>query len=117
MTTMSGFADMTTQLLTSLGGGTGARRIVDMTGIEGNYDASLEISLAEMMNIARSAGIDAPGAAMATPAGGAAAASDPGAGGSSLSDALQSMGLKLESRKATLEQFIVDHIERTPTDN
>jgi uncharacterized protein (TIGR03435 family) len=54
---------------------------------------------------------------MATPAGGAAAASDPGAGGSSLSDALQSMGLKLESRKATLEQFIVDHIERTPTDN
>jgi len=109
MTTMSGFADMTTQLLTQLGGGTGVRRIVDMTGIEGNYDASLEISAAEMMNVARSAGTD-------TPPGGAAVASDPG-GGSTLSDALQSMGLKLESRKAMLEQLIVDHIEKTPTEN
>jgi uncharacterized protein (TIGR03435 family) len=27
------------------------------------------------------------------------------------------MGLKLESRKAPVEQFIVDHIEKTPTDN
>jgi uncharacterized protein (TIGR03435 family) len=32
-------------------------------------------------------------------------------------DAVQSMGLKLESRKATVDQLIVDHIEKTPTEN
>ena len=31
--------------------------------------------------------------------------------------AVQSMGLKLESRKAMVDQFIVDHIEKTPTEN
>jgi uncharacterized protein (TIGR03435 family) len=44
-------------------------------------------------------------------------ASDPGGGGTSLADAVQSMGLKLESRKATVDQLIVDHIEKTPTEN
>ncbi len=113
MTTLPGFADMTTQLLTQLGGGISARRIVDMTGIEGNYDASLEISAAEMIAMARSAGVDIPNA----PASAAGEASDPGGGGSTLAQALQSMGLKLESRKAPVEQFIVDHIEKTPTEN
>jgi uncharacterized protein (TIGR03435 family) len=118
MTTMAGFADMMTQLMTQLGGGTTGRQIVDMTGIQGNYDASLEISLAEIMAMARSAGMDIP---MAAPVGGApgdgpAVASDPG-GGSSVTDAVQSMGLKLESRKAVVDQFIVDHVEKTPTEN
>jgi uncharacterized protein (TIGR03435 family) len=117
MTTMAGFADMTTQLLTQLGGGAGTRRIVDMTGIEGNYDASLEISIAEMMAIAKSAGIDMPGAAQTGLSAPVGEASDPGSGGSTLTEALQTMGLKLESRKAMTEQFIVDHIEKTPTDN
>jgi len=27
------------------------------------------------------------------------------------------MGLKLESRKAIVDQLIVDHIEKTPTEN
>jgi len=27
------------------------------------------------------------------------------------------MGLKLESRKATVDQLIIDHIEKTPTEN
>lgn len=80
-----------------------------MTGIEGNYDASFEISMAEMMNVARSASGDAS-------AGLVAVAPDPG-GGSTLDEALQTMGLKLESRKANMEQFIVDHIEKTPTEN
>jgi uncharacterized protein (TIGR03435 family) len=50
------------------------------------------------------------------PATGPATASDPG-GGASITDAVQSMGLKLESRKAMVDQFIVDHIEKTPTEN
>ncbi len=117
MTTLPGFADMTTQLLTQLGGGTGTRRVVDMTGIEGNYDASLEISIAEMMAMAKSSGGDIPGPAQPAPSASAGEASDPGSGGSTLPEALQSMGLKLESRKAMVDQFIVDHIEKTPTEN
>lgn len=109
MTTLPGFADMTTQLLTQLGG-IGAKRIVDASGIEGNYDASLDISLAEVMAIAKSSGID-------TPQNAAAEASDPGSGGATLAQVLGSMGLKLESRKAPVDQFIVDHIEKTPTEN
>ena len=118
MTTMAGFADMMTQLMTQLSGGAGARQIVDMTGIQGNYDSSLEISLAEIMAMAKSAGMDIPGAPGGAPAGGnVPTASDPGGGGSSVTDAVQSMGLKLESRKAMVDQFIVDHVEKTPTEN
>jgi uncharacterized protein (TIGR03435 family) len=120
MITMPGFADMMTQLMTQLGGGASSKQIVDMTGIEGNYDASVEISLAEIIALARAAGANlnipagAPGGA---PVGNVPTASDPGTSGMSVTDAVQSMGLKLENRKATVDQFIVDHIEKTPTEN
>jgi uncharacterized protein (TIGR03435 family) len=105
MTTMGGFADMMTQLMTQLGGGAGGRQIVDMTGIKGNYDASLEISLAEIIAGGAAAGGDIT------------AAPDPGGGGSSMADAVQSMGLMLESRKAMVDQFIVDYVEKMPSEN
>jgi uncharacterized protein (TIGR03435 family) len=118
MVTMAGFADMITQLFEQLGG-TGGRQVVDMTGIKGNYDATVELSLMEMIAMARAAGADipvgAPGGAEGQ--GNVPVAPDPGGGGASLTDAVQSMGLKLESRKATVDQLIVDHIEKTPTEN
>jgi uncharacterized protein (TIGR03435 family) len=119
MTTMSGFADMMTQLMTQLSGGAAVRQIVDMTGIQGNYDSSLEISLAEIIAMAKSAGMNIPTAAPGGPGAGGnvPVASDPGGGGTSVTDAVQSMGLKLESRKAMVDQFIVDHVEKTPTEN
>jgi len=118
MTTMTGFAEMLTQLFTQLGGGTGGRQVVDMTGIKGNYDASVELSLADIMAMARAAGANVPVGAPGGPGGNAAGvASDPSGGGTSLADAVQSMGLKLESRKAMVDQFIVDHIEKVPTEN
>jgi uncharacterized protein (TIGR03435 family) len=125
MTTMTGFADMVTQLFAQLGG-TGGRQVVDMTGIQGNYDATVDLGLAEIIAMARAAGADipagGPAGAPGGPGGGGrgnapAVASDPGGGGTSLTDAVQSMGLKLESRKATVDQLIVDHIEKSPTEN
>jgi uncharacterized protein (TIGR03435 family) len=118
MTTMSGFADMLTQLFTQLGG-TAGRQVVDMTELKGNYDASLEVSLADLMAMARSAGMDIPPGAPATgdPGNGAAVAADPNGGAASMTEAVQSLGLKLESRKAVVEQLIVDHMEKTPTEN
>jgi len=59
MTTMSGFADMLTQLFTQLSGGKGSQ-IVDMTGIQGNYEASLEVSMSDLLNMARSMGMNLP---------------------------------------------------------
>ena len=119
MTTMTGFADMVTQLFAQLGG-TGGRQVVDMTGIQGNYDATVDLGLAEIIAMARAAGADIPAGAPGGPGGqgnNPAVASDPGGGGTSLTDAVQSMGLKLESRKATVDQLIIDHIEKTPTEN
>ncbi len=93
------------------------RQIVDMTGIKGNYDASLEISLAEIIALARAAGANIPMAAPGGAGAGIQIAPDPGGGGSSVTDAVQSMGLKLESRKAMVDQFIVDYVEKMPSEN
>jgi len=118
MTTMAGFADMITQLFEQIGG-TGGRQIVDMTGVKGNYDASVDLSLMEIIAMARAAGADIPAGAQGGAAGpgDVPVASDPGGGGTSLTDAVQSMGLKLEARKATVDQLIVDHIEKASTEN
>src|SRR6185503_17397545 len=62
MTTMTGFADMITQLFAQIGG-TGGRQVVDMTGIKGNYDASIDLSLMELIAMARAAGADIPAGA------------------------------------------------------
>jgi uncharacterized protein (TIGR03435 family) len=89
-----------------------------MTGLTGNYQVEIGFSMADLMNMARAQGVAVPNlpaeaSAAATPAD---AASDPG-GSSSLFQAVESMGLKLESRKAIVEQLVIDHVEKTPTEN
>jgi uncharacterized protein (TIGR03435 family) len=115
--TMAGFADTLTNVL-QMGGG-GGRQVVDMTELKGNYQVALEISLADIMAMARAQGMNVP----ASPAGGGTAdgsavptASDPG-GGSTVYSSVQALGLKLEQRKAPVEQLVVDSVEKTPTEN
>jgi len=107
--TMGGFADM----LTSLSQASGGAQVKDMTGLTGNYQVAVSFSLEDLMNMARSQ-MAVPGAPGESS--GAATASDPG-GTSTLFQAVQSMGLKLESRKAVLEHLVIDHLEKTPTEN
>jgi len=107
LVTMSGFADMLTQFSQMMGGTT--LQFADMTGLTGHYQVTLDISQAERANMARSMGVDAPPTAPGD------AASDPA--GASLLTAVQALGLKLEQRKAVVEQLIVDHMEKTPTEN
>lgn len=120
MVTMGGLADMFTQIFTQLGG-TAGRQVVDQTGIKGNYEASLDISLADMLAMARNAGMDIPGAQGGGPGagapGGAAVASDPSTSGATLQEGVQNLGLRLESKKAVIDQLVVDHLEKTPTEN
>jgi len=93
--------------------------VVDMTGLKGNYQVAVEFPLADLMAMARAQGFGPPPSAAA---GGAAAnalpaetASDPG-GGSAFSS-VEKLGLKLEERKAPVEQIVVDHVEKAPTPN
>ena len=90
--------------------------IVDMTGLTGKYHVTLDISMQELMNIARAAGAAVP----AAEGGGDASkpaelASDPG--GSSLFATIQTLGLKLEPRKSPMSFIVVDSVEKMPTEN
>jgi uncharacterized protein (TIGR03435 family) len=115
MVTMEGFAETLSQILAQMGG----NQVVDMTGLKGAYEFSVEISLADIMAMAQLQGFGPP----PTPQGngaagnaGQATASDP-AGGSSIFMSVQQMGLKLEERKAMVTQLVVDHVEKMPTEN
>jgi uncharacterized protein (TIGR03435 family) len=90
--------------------------IVDKTGLTGKYHVTLDISMQELMNVARAAGAAVP----AGEGGGDASkpaelASDPG--GSSLFTTIQTLGLKLEPRKVPLTFIVVDSVEKMPTEN
>jgi uncharacterized protein (TIGR03435 family) len=102
--TMGGFAEMVTQMMMGGGNANGGRPVVDLTELKGYYQVALDISIAELMR-------NAPG-------GGAASgeASDP-TGGASIFDSVQKLGLKLEPRKAPVEQVVVMHVEKMPTEN
>jgi uncharacterized protein (TIGR03435 family) len=85
--------------------------VFDMTDLKGNYQIALELSMDTMMNAAKALGMNIPGAG-----GGAGQASDP-AGAGSIFNSIQQLGLRLEPRKMPLEYVIVDHLEKTPTEN
>jgi len=88
------------------------RPIVDMTGLKGNYDFALEFSpddfRAMMIRAAIAAGMALPPEALKML---------DGASGEALFSAIQTLGLKLEPRKAPLEFLIIDRVEKTPTEN
>lgn len=115
--TMAGFAEILSQFSTQFGGGGTQRQIVDMTGLKGYYEVQINIPFADLMAMARQAGMDVPnlpGGNSAAP--GAVAASDPTGSGSVFSS-VQALGLKLENRKAVVDQVVVDKAEKTPTEN
>jgi uncharacterized protein (TIGR03435 family) len=115
--TMAGYAEMLSTLLMQMGG-VNSRQVVDLTGLKGYYQVDTEISLADMMALARSQGFATP---PPPPSGGANSGSVPTAsdpsGGTSVFESVEKMGLKLEDRKATVDRLVVDHVEKTPTEN
>jgi len=96
------------------------RPVIDKTNLKGFYEVQLDVTRENMMNAARGAGVNVPppenrAAAADSNAMPADAASDPD--GSALTQSLQQLGLKLEARKSPLETIVVDHAEKTPTEN
>jgi uncharacterized protein (TIGR03435 family) len=86
-----------------------------MTEIKGTYEIGLNLSMIDLINVARSSGLVPAGAGIGGRDGAAVAASDPGGG--SIFDAVQSLGLKLEPRKSSVDTIVIDHLEKMPTDN
>jgi uncharacterized protein (TIGR03435 family) len=117
--TMGGFADMLTNTLQM--GGAESRQVVDMTGLKGNYQVALEISLAGVMEMARAQGFMPPVPPPSSGAAGSrspgAAASDPGNGAETIFESVEKLGLKLEDRKAKVERLVVDKMNKEPTEN
>ncbi|MBS1853799.1 MAG: TIGR03435 family protein [Acidobacteria bacterium] len=88
------------------------RPVVDMTGLTGQYDITLNFTpedyLAMLIRSALNAGVALPPQALR-----ALEMSS----GDSLASALQTVGLKLDARKAPLPLLVIDHIEKTPSAN
>ncbi len=86
--------------------------VVDRTGLTGNYDFDLTFTpedyLAMLIRSAIAAGITMPPEALRMLS---------GSSGDSLVNALERLGLKLENRKAPLEMLVIDHIDKSPTEN
>jgi uncharacterized protein (TIGR03435 family) len=101
------------------------RPVVDMTDLKGAYQVALELPMQELVNMARAmapelAGPGEPIGRGPNPAAGGAGpglpvASDPS--GTSMFQAVQQLGLRLEPRKAPVETIVVDRLEKTPTEN
>ena len=92
------------------------RPVVDMTELKGKYQVALDLSMADLMAMARAAGAPVPAAAPGGDSKGPAdAASDPSTG--SVFTTVQQLGLKLESKKLPVEILVIDKLEKTPTEN
>jgi uncharacterized protein (TIGR03435 family) len=101
---MVGLADMLARFMD--------RPVVDMTEQKGNYDFTIDLAPEDFRTMtirsAIAAGVQLPPEALRLL---------DGASESSLHTALQGLGLKLEPRKAPIEMLIIDHAEKTPTEN
>ncbi len=88
------------------------RPVVDMTELKGNYDFKMQFApedfLAMMMRAAVAAGVALPPEALKL---------IDASNGDSLFTALETLGLKLEQRKAPIEVLVIDHIDKSPSAN
>jgi uncharacterized protein (TIGR03435 family) len=82
------------------------RPVIEATDLKGNYDFRLEFSLDELRSMMRTSGSDP-----------SVLAGIPDNPGSSILTSLQSLGLKLEARKAPIEVYVIDSAQKTPTEN
>jgi uncharacterized protein (TIGR03435 family) len=101
------------------------RPVVDMTELKGAYQVALELPMQELVNMARAMApeLAGPGGPIGRGPNPAAGAAGPGApevsdpSGTSMFQAVQQLGLRLEPRKAPVETVVVDHLEKSPTEN
>jgi len=88
------------------------RQIIDMTGLKGKYDFTIDLTpedyRAMLIRAALSAGMQLPEQAHRLLEGNSSAA---------LGDALRQIGLRLEERKMPIDVIVIDSALKTPTQN
>ncbi len=89
------------------------RPVLDLTELKGTYQVTLDVSMQDLMNVARAAGAGMMGQGFEA----ARLPVDASTPTSSIFTAVQQLGLKLDARKAPLETIVIDHVEKTPTEN
>lgn len=104
-TTFEGLAGLLTELM--------RQPVLDMTGLKGRYQVILELTAPDMADERGRGGQEQNGGAAAASA--SAPAPDPRL--NAVLGALDKLGLKMESRKLPVDTIVVDHLEKTPTDN
>jgi uncharacterized protein (TIGR03435 family) len=107
--TMAQFADTLTGMVD--------KPVVDMTDLKGAYQAALALSMPDLLNLAAKSGALPAGANPfgGLPGAGVPQASDPST--NSVFTSVKQLGLQLDSRKAPIDFIVVDHAEKTPTEN
>lgn len=83
------------ELAAEIGRGLFDRPVVDATGLKGRYDIRIDMAAVRSMN--QTDRMDAADAMMTA--------------------LEQQMGLKLESRKGSVDVLVIDHVEKTPSEN
>jgi uncharacterized protein (TIGR03435 family) len=78
--------------------------VVDMTGLKGRYQVNLDTSMADLIAFLTSPGPKDPAAVQDAQL-------------DMVQDGLKKLGLQLMLRKAQVETIVIDHLERTPTEN
>jgi uncharacterized protein (TIGR03435 family) len=114
-TTMAQFAEKIRQV----GGGYLEHPAVDLTGLKGSYDFTLSWTpRGRLMGGRGGGGAAEAGAAAAAPAGPVAPTASERAAGFTLFEAVErQLGLKLSSQKHPMPVVVIDHVDRTPTEN
>ena len=102
--TLPGLADMLSRFVD--------RPVIDMTGVDGEYDFSLDVAMDQLMQM--KGGLRAGGGDGGKAAAESAATAEIGA---TIFQSIQKYGLKLEPRKAQVETLVVDRVEKSPTEN
>lgn len=94
------------------------RPVVDETGLKGNYRMALDLARDDLMNAMRAAGVNLPPGALGSGPGAPATptAPDP-SGGTTIFRSVEQLGLKLDPRKMPVDQIVIDHLERMPTED
>jgi uncharacterized protein (TIGR03435 family) len=108
------------------------RPVIDGTGLKGTYRIAMDLPFGAILNVIQNLGGGAgvfPQGFPGFPSGGfpggfggpggsggplSGSATDPTA---SIFEAVQQLGLKLQSRKAPIDTIVIDHLEKTPTEN
>jgi uncharacterized protein (TIGR03435 family) len=109
--TITSFVEMITRFVD--------KPVIDETELKGKYDIGIDLSMADLQNIARSAGIAVPGMGGGGRGGSGVAAADAASdpSGGSVFQAVQNLGLKLDPRKLPIDVIVVDKGDKVPTEN